>query len=93
MEHDWGFRNLHCVDLKTAGDKMGDPLFFFFFFFLHRRNCFIPLEKNTEIQVKTVTCLKLSDILILLHSTMVCLDTEHKSLSQAHPCPQQAGTL
>lgn len=61
-------------------------------FFLHRRN-FIPLEKNTEIQVKTVTCLKLSDILIPLCSTVVCLDTEHTSLSQAHPCPQQAGTL
>lgn len=60
--------------------------------FLHRRN-FIPLEKNTEIQVKTVTCLKLSDILIPLCSTVVCLDTEHTSLSQAHPCPQQAGTL
>lgn len=59
--------------------------------FLHRRNCFIPLEKNTEIQVKTVTCLKLSDILILLRSTMVCLDTEHTSLSQAHPALSRQG--
>lgn len=31
MGHDWGFRNLHCVDLKTAGDKTGDPLLFFIF--------------------------------------------------------------
>lgn len=42
MEHDWGFRNLHCVDLKTAGDKMGDPLFFFF------SPCPLLWSKNSE---------------------------------------------
>lgn len=60
--------------------------------FPSQKKYFIPLEKNTEIQVTAVTCLKLSDILILLHNTLVYPDTEG-GCAKPIPRPGQAGSL
>lgn len=56
--------------------------------FPSQKKSFIPLEKNTEIQVTAVTCLKLSGILILL----VHRDTEG-GCAKPIPHPGQAGSL